>query len=81
MIQKNDMVKGPNSSNQANTIMIGEEGEDNAAGPIDIRENHFVNSQKRSTIFVNNFGTRPVRLIGNILGGEVDILRGLGSIE
>ena len=81
LIEKNDMVKGPKASNQSNTIMIAEEGEGNAGGPIDIRGNHFVNTQTRGTNFVNNFGTRPARLVDNILGGEVNPLRGLGSIE
>ena len=83
LIEKNDMgKKARKASNQSNTIMIAEEGEGNApAVRSTFGKTISCNTQPRGTNFVNNFGTRPARLVDNILGGEINPLRGLGSIE
>ena len=49
LIEGNEMLKGPMSSNQANTIMIAGEGENNPRGPIIIRNNRFINTMQRGT--------------------------------
>jgi len=81
LIEKNQLLKGPMASNQANTIMISAEGEDNPRGPIVIRDNRFVNAMPRGTSFVHNFGLAPVQLIGNVLTGPVTPLEGAGTVE
>ncbi len=81
LIEKNQMLKGPMSSNQANTIMISAEGEDNPRGPIIIRDNRFINAMPRGTSFVHNFGLAPVQLSGNVLTGQVTPLEGVGTVE
>jgi hypothetical protein len=80
LIEGNQMVKGPMASNQANTIMIGEEGETNPPGPIVIRNNHLGNLSHRPISFVHNFGSVPAQLIGNVLGSDVNPLIGAGTI-
>jgi hypothetical protein len=81
LIEGNEMLKGPMSSNQANTIMIAGEGENNPRGPIIIRNNRFINTMHRGTNFVNNFGSAPAQLSGNVLTGEVTPLAGAGTVE
>jgi hypothetical protein len=81
LIEKNEMLKGPMASNQANTIMISAEGEDNPRGPIIIRDNRFINAMPRGTSFVHNFGLAPVQLSGNVLSGQVTPLEGIGTVE
>ena len=81
LIEGNQMVKGPMASNQANTIMIGEEGESYPPSSIIIRNNHLANLSHRGISFVHNFGSVPVQLIGNVLGSDVDPLVGRGTIN
>jgi hypothetical protein len=81
LIEGNDLVKGPMSSNPANTIMIGAEGETNPPGPIVIRNNHMGNLSHRGTTFVHNFGSVPVQLIDNRLGSGISPLIGAGTIK
>jgi hypothetical protein len=81
LIEGNEMLKGPMSSNPSNTIMISAEGEDNPHGPIIIRNNRFINTMHRGTSFVHNFGLAPAQLSGNVLTGEVTPLLGEGTAE
>jgi len=81
LIEGNEMLKGPMSSNPSNTIMIAGEGETNPRGAIVIRNNRFINTMHRGTDFVNNFGSDPAQLSGNVLTGEVTPLAGAGTVE
>ena len=81
LIEGNELIKGPMSSNPANTIMISAEGETNPPGPIVIRNNHMGNMSHRGTTFVHNFGSVPAQLIDNILGSDVNPLIGAGTIK
>ena len=81
LIEGNEMLKGPMSSNPSNTIMIAGEGETNPRGAIVIRNNRFINTMHRGTNFVNNFGSAPAQLSGNVLTGEVTPLAGAGTVE
>ncbi len=81
LIEKNELMKGPMATNQANTIMISAEGEDNPKGPIIIRDNHFINGMPRGTAFVHNFGLAPVQMSGNVMIGDVRRLQGAGTDE
>ena len=81
LIEGNEMLKGPMSSNPSNTIMIAGEGETNPRGAIVIRNNRFINTMHRGTDFVNNFGSAPAQLSGNVLTGEVTPLAGAGTVE
>ncbi len=79
LIQGNRMEKGPHSGNQANAIMIGEEGVDRPTEQIIVKDNHFTNDQNRSTTFVHNITATPAQLSGNVFQGQVRPLEGDGS--
>lgn len=79
IITGNRMEKGPHTSNQANAIMIGEEGVDQPTEELVIRNNTFVNDQNRPTTFVHNLTATPAEFSGNIFKGQVRPLEGDGS--
>jgi len=81
LIEHNEMVKGSMTKNPSAAIIIAGEGETNPKGPIEIRNNHFLNRQGRTTSFVFNQGMAPVHLTANVLGGQVTSSRGEGSVE
>ncbi len=81
LIEHNEMVKGSMTSNPSAAIMIAGEGETNPKGPIEIRNNHFLNRQGRTTALVFNQGLAPAHLTANVLTGLVTALKGEGLVE
>jgi hypothetical protein len=75
----NRMEKGPKTGNQANAIMIGEEGVDQPTDEITVSHNFFKNDQDRPTTFVHNITATPAQLTGNHFSGQVRPLEGDGS--
>jgi hypothetical protein len=81
LIEKNKLSKGPMSSNGGTAISIGSEGDTNNSGPIEVRDNNFVNQMDRATVFVRDFAATPARLSGNVLAGAVTPLSGPGTVQ
>ncbi len=79
IVENNTMEKGIHASNQANTIMIGEEGVTQPSDELIFRNNTFTNDQNRPTTFVHNITATPAQLSGNTLKGQVRPLEGDGS--
>jgi hypothetical protein len=67
----NQMEKGPNAENQAVTIAIGEESQNNPTPEILVENNSFNNRDAKPTNFVWNFTKTEPSLRGNFFQGEV----------
>jgi hypothetical protein len=81
LIENNRLSKGRLTSNGGTAISIGAEGDINPPGPIEVRNNTFVNEQERPTVFVRNFATTAAELDGNRLIGAVTPLFGPGYVH
>ena len=81
ILRNNRMQKGIHTGNQANAIMIGEEGTNQPTEEIIIANNTFVNDQNRPTTFVHNITATPAQLTGNKFEGQVRPFEGDGSIK
>jgi hypothetical protein len=81
-ITGNYLEKGPLSSNYSYAITIGEEGVKNAAGPILIANNTFVNDDTTKTVFAHNQTGNPNFTVANntISGLKTTILTGQGTV-
>jgi hypothetical protein len=83
IMQDNTLEKGPRSDNPGSTVILGEE-KDNGIQPtqeILVRGNRFTNDNLQGTIFVNNETATPAILVGNVLQGNVQPLRGPGAVR
>lgn len=70
LLMRNDRLeKGPNASNTATAISIGEEGHAPAAAKIVIEHVRFTNDSGADTVFVRNLSHARVTLRHNSLGG------------
>ncbi|HTV89598.1 MAG TPA: hypothetical protein VME41_11335 [Stellaceae bacterium] len=81
VVRGNTMEKGPNSSNPADAIAIGEEGVTHPTPQIVVAGNIFRNDNDHETVFVWNRTRTPAVLSGNRLSGPVIAVRGAGSLR
>jgi len=77
----NTMEKGPNAENQTTAIMIGEDGVSQPTREITITNNTFKNAGNYKTFFVDNMTATEATLRGNKLSGQVEALKGDGSVQ
>jgi hypothetical protein len=75
----NTLEKGPQSSNAAIAIAIGEEGVKNPTPEISVTDNSFRNDADHETVFVSNRTQTPASVTDNRFYGPVIALQGPGT--